>query len=126
MAVSVLVAIIFPYVDLNAQALLNVENAGIADSDDVGIAGGVGGGGVAQTPLGVEDGANAEAVGVSLEGSAGIGGGAEDDTPVDDIPADMTSSEVDILAYDIPTETTTSVGETIDAPIETNNNGGFF
>jgi hypothetical protein len=122
MAVSILVAIAFPYVDLNAQALLNVENNGIADSSDVAFVGGGGGGGVAQAPLGVEDGTNADAVGVSVEGSAGSGGGAEDDTPVDGIPADMTSSEVDILADDIPTETTSSVGETIDAPIiETNN-----
>ena len=91
MAVSVLVAIRFPYIDLNAQALLNV-----ADNSD---------------------GANAETVVVIVEGSADSGGGSEDDILVDDIPADMTSSEVDILADNIPEETTSSVvAETIDAP----------
>ncbi len=78
-------AIRFPYVDLNAQALLDAESAVVADTSGVIVAGGVGGVGVAHAPSDFEDDDIAETVDVGVGvGGAGSGEGVETDTLVVD------------------------------------------
>lgn len=90
MAVSTLVAIIFPYVDMNAQALLDAGNAVVVrESHDSGVdaVGGVGGGGVAHV-------ANVETVDVGVGDSSGGGSaGVEGDILVDDAPAEKSNTD---------------------------------
>jgi len=124
MAVSILVAIRFPYVDLNAQALLDAERAVVADNSGVVVAGGVGGGGfgVAHAPSDFEDGDIAETVGVGV-GGAGSGGGVEADTIVDDLPAETKSAEDYVISDYVPIDATISVTESMGAPSQNNDDG---
>jgi hypothetical protein len=113
MTVSILVATRFPYVDLNAQALLDAKSA----------FGGVGGVGVAHDPSDSEDGDIAETVGVGVGvGGAGSGGGVEADTLVDELPEDTKSSEVD--SDNVPVDAAISVTESMGAPSQNNDDGG--
>lgn len=128
MAVSILVAIRFPYVDLNAQALLDAERAAVADNSGVIVAGGVGGVGVgvAHAPSDFEDGDIAETVGVGVGvgvGGAGSGGGVEADTLVDDLPAETKSSEDSVISDYVPIDATISVTESMGAPSQNNDDG---
>lgn len=124
MAVSILVAIRFPYVDLNAQALLDAERAAVADNSGVVVAGGVGGVGVgvAHALSDFEDGDIAETVGVGV-GGAGSGGGVEADTLVDDLPAETKSSEDSVISDYVPIDATISVTESMGAPSQNNDDG---
>ena len=86
MAVSTLVAIRFPYVDMNAQAVLDAENVVVVRDEshdsDIDVAGGVGGGGGAHA-------VNDEAVDVGVgDNSGGGGAGVDVDILVDDAHAE--------------------------------------
>jgi hypothetical protein len=88
-AVSIFVAIRFPYVDMNAQALLIADNAIIArDSDDSGVDVAVGVGGEVATEVSI-----IETSHVGTGDSSASAGGVEVEILLDDVPAE--TSEID-------------------------------